>query len=125
MPVPSQQTQTDRKLELTKCVWRVISPLLSNILLDDLDRELEKRGHRFCRYADDCNIYVGCKRSGERVMQATTAFLERRLKLQVNANKSAVARPWERKFLGYSMTRHRKPKLKIAQPSRERLAEKI
>jgi RNA-directed DNA polymerase len=58
-------------------------------------------------------------------MQAITAFLERRLKLQVNANKSAVARPWERKFLGYSMTRHRKPKLKIAQPSRERLAEKI
>jgi RNA-directed DNA polymerase len=102
-----------------------LSPLLSNILLDDLDCELEKRGHRFCRYADDCNIYVGCKRSGERVMQAITAFLERRLKLQVNANKSAVARPWERKFLGYSMTRHRKPKLKIAQPSRERLAEKI
>ena len=102
-----------------------LSPLLSNILLDDLDRELEKRGHCFCRYADDCNIYVGCKRSGERVMQAITAFLERRLKLQVNATKSAVARPWERKFLGYSMTRHRKPKLKIAQPSRERLAEKI
>jgi RNA-directed DNA polymerase len=102
-----------------------LSPLLSNILLDDLDRELEKRGHRFCRYADDCNIYVGCKRSGQRVMQAITAFLERRLKLQVNATKSAVARPWERKFLGYSMTRHRIPKLKIAQPSRERLAKKV
>lgn len=102
-----------------------LTPLLSNILLDDLDRELEKRGHRFCRYADDCNIYVGCQRSGQRVMQAITAFLERRLKLQVNAAKSAVAPPWERKFLGYSMTRHSKPKLKIAQPSRERLAEKI
>jgi RNA-directed DNA polymerase len=102
-----------------------LSPLLSNVLLDDLDCELEKRGHRFCRYADDCNIYVGCQRSGQRVMQAITAFLERRLKLQVNAAKSAVARPWERKFLGYSMTRHKKPKLKIAQPSRERLAEKI
>lgn len=102
-----------------------LSPLLSNILLTDLDRELEKRGHRFCRYADDCNIYVGCKRSGERVMTAIAAFLERRLKLKVNAAKSAVARPWQRKFLGYSMTWHRKPKLKIAQPSVERLAEKI
>ena len=102
-----------------------LSPLLSNILLDDLDRELERRGLGFCRYADDCNIYVGSKRAGERVMQAVTAFLERRLKLKVNASKSAVARPWERKFLGYSMTWHKKPKLKIAQPSRERLAEKI
>ncbi len=102
-----------------------LSPLLSNILLDDLDRELERRGLSFCRYADDCNIYVGCKRSGERVMQSVTAFLEQRLKLKVNASKSAVARPWERKFLGYSMTWHKKPKLKIAQQSRARLAEKI
>jgi RNA-directed DNA polymerase len=102
-----------------------LSPLLSNILLDDLDRELEKRGLSFCRYADDCNIYVGSKRAGERVMQAATAFLERRLKLKVNASKSAVARPWQRKFLGYSMTWHRKPKLKIAQQSCKRLAEKI
>jgi len=102
-----------------------LSPLLSNILLDDLDRELEGRRLSFCRYADDCNIYVGSKRAGERVMQAVTAFLGRRLKLKVNASKSAVARPWERKFLGYSMTWHKKPKLKIAQPSRERLAEKI
>ena len=102
-----------------------LSPLLSNILLDDLDRELEGRRLSFCRYADDCNIYVGSKRAAERVMQAVTAFLERRLKLKVNASKSAVARSWERKFLGYSMTWHKKPKLKIAQPSRERLAEKI
>ena len=102
-----------------------LSPLLSNILLDDLDRELERRGLSFCRYADDCNIYVGSKRARERVRQAVTAFLERRLKLKVNASKSAVARPWERKFLGYSMTWHKKPKLKIAQPSRARLAEKI
>ncbi len=102
-----------------------LSPLLSNILLDDLDRELERRRLSFCRYADDCNIYVGSRRAGERVMQAVTAFLERRLKLKVNASKSAVARPWERKFLGYSMTWHQKPKLKIAQQSRERLAEKI
>jgi len=102
-----------------------LSPLLSNILLTDLDRELEKRGHRFCRYADDCNIYVGSQRSGQRVMAAVTAFLERRLKLKVNAEKSAVARPWQRKFLGYSMTWHRKPKLKIAPTSRERFTEKI
>ncbi len=102
-----------------------LSPLLSNILLTDLDRELEKRGQGFCRYADDCNIYVGSKQSGERVMTAITAFLERRLKLQVNAAKSAVARPWQRKFLGYGMTWHRKPKLKIASPSRERFAEKV
>jgi len=102
-----------------------LSPLLSNILLDDLDHELERRGLSFCRYADDCNLYVGSRRAGERVMQAVTAFLERRLKLRVNASKSAVARPWQRKFLGYSMTWHRKPKLKIAQPSRQRLAEKI
>ena len=102
-----------------------LSPLLSNILLDDLDRELERRGLSFCRYADDCNIYVGSKRAGERIMQAVTVFLEQRLKLKVNAFKSAVARPWARKFLGYSMTWHKKPKLKIAQQSRERLAEKI
>ena len=102
-----------------------LSPLLSNILLTDLDRELERRGHRFCRYADDCNIYVRTRRSGQRVMTVITAFLEQRLKLKVNAAKSAVARPWQRKFLGYSMTWHQKPKLKIAQPSRERFAEKI
>jgi RNA-directed DNA polymerase len=102
-----------------------LSPLLSNILLDDLDRELERRGHRFCRYADDCNIYVKSERAGQRVRQSITAFLEQRLKLKVNASKSAVARPWERKFLGYSMTWHRKPKLKIASQSRERLREKI
>jgi len=102
-----------------------LSPLLSNILLDDLDRELERRGHRFCRYADDGNIYVGSQRAGQRVMAAITAFLEQRLKLKVNASKSAVARPWERKFLGYSMTWHKKPKLRIAPQSRERLVEKI
>jgi RNA-directed DNA polymerase len=102
-----------------------LSPLLSNILLTDLDRELEKRGHRFCRYADDCNIYVGSERAGQRVMAAVTAFLERRLKLKVNAEKSAVARPWQRKFLGYSMTWHQEPKLRIAEPSRRRFAEKV
>jgi len=102
-----------------------LSPLLSNVLLDDLDRELERRGHRFCRYADDCNIYVKSDRAGQRVRQSITAFLEQRLKLKVNAAKSAVARPWERKFLGYSMTWHKTPKLKIAPQSRIRLTEKI
>ena len=79
-----------------------LSPLLSNILLDDLDKELEKRGHSFCRYCDDFNIYVASERSGKRVMGSITAFLEDRLKLKVNRQKSAVDRPWKRKFLGFS-----------------------
>ena len=79
-----------------------LSPLLSNILLDDLDKELEKRGHAFCRYADDCNIYVASKRAGERVLASVTKFLAERLKLTVNAAKSAVDHPWHRSFLGYS-----------------------
>ena len=114
-----------RKVKIPKLQGGSLSPLLSNILLEDLDRELERRGHRFCRYADDCNIYAGSHRTGQRVMQSITAFLEQRLKLKVNACKSAVARPWQRKFLGYSMTWHRKPKLKIAPQSRPCLVEKI
>jgi RNA-directed DNA polymerase len=102
-----------------------LSPLLSNILLDELDKELERRGHKFCRYADDCNIYVQSRSSGERVMQSITSFLDRRLRLKVNAEKSAVARPWERKFLGYSMTPNRKPRLKVAQESVKRLKGKL
>ena len=86
-----------------------LSPLLSNILLTELDRELERRGHAFCRYADDCNIYVRSKAAGERVMASITRFLADTLKLTVNVAKSAVARPWERKFLGYSLTRHKAP----------------
>ena len=80
-----------------------LSPLLSNIILDGLDKELEKRGHRFCRYADDCNIYVKSKRAGERVMENITSFIEGKLKLKVNINKSAVERPWKRKFLGFTL----------------------
>jgi RNA-directed DNA polymerase len=98
-----------------------LSPLLSNIMLDDLDKELERRGHAFCRYADDCNIYVKSKRSGQRVMASITQFLETRLRLKVNRDKSAVDRPWRRKFLGYSMTFHRQPRLKVAEASVERL----
>lgn len=102
-----------------------LSPLLSNLLLTDLDRELESRGHGFCRYADDCNIYVGSRAAGDRVMAAIPEFLEKKLKLKVNADKSAVARPWQRKFLGYSMTWHQQPKLKIAEASRQRFADKV
>ncbi|MDG2835038.1 group II intron reverse transcriptase/maturase, partial [Vibrio parahaemolyticus] len=79
-----------------------LSPLLSNILLDELDKELERRGHRFCRYADDCNIYVKSKRAGDRVLRSITKFLEQKLKLKVNDDKSAVSSPTKRKFLGYS-----------------------
>jgi len=94
-----------------------LSPLLSNLLLDDLDRELEKRGLRFVRYADDCNIYVRSRRAGERVMDSVTGWLEKKLKLRVNREKSAVGRPWERKFLGFSFTNHRWPKRRIAPES--------
>ena len=102
-----------------------LSPLLSNILLDELDKELERRGHKFCRYADDSNIYVQSRSAGERVMKSITKFLERRLRLKVNAEKSAVARPWERKFLGYSLTWHRQARLKVAASSVQRLKEKL
>src|SRR5215467_12078373 len=91
-----------------------LSPLLSNLVLDELDRELERRGHRFVRYADDCNIYVASERAGKRVMQSVRSFLRRRLKLKVNEAKSAVARPPERKFLGFSFTSGAKPKRRIA-----------
>ena len=102
-----------------------LSPLLSNILLTDLDRELERRGHAFCRYADDCNIYVRSEAAGARVLVSITRFLEERLKLNVNAAKSAVDRPWNRKFLGYSLTAHKAPKLRIAPTSIDRLKAKV
>jgi len=102
-----------------------LSPLLSNILLTELDRELERRGHAFCRYADDCNIYVASERAGARLMASLTGFLGERLKLKVNEAKSAVARPWQRTFLGYGMTWHPRPKLRIAGSSQRRLTEKL
>ena len=80
-----------------------LSPLLSNLVLDELDRELERRGHRFVRYADDCNVYVRSKKTGRRVMASLTRFIEGRLKLQINTEKSAVARPWQRSFLGFTV----------------------
>jgi len=102
-----------------------LSPLLSNIFLDDLDKELERRGHKFCRYADDCNIYVGSRKAGESVMASITRFLEKRLKLKVNREKSAVDRPWKRKFLGYSMTSNMQPRLKAASETVRRLKGKL
>src|SRR5207253_3736101 len=81
-----------------------LSPLLSNLVLDDLDKELTRRGHRFCRYADDCNIYVRSRRAGDRVMASVSRFLTQKLRLTVNEAKSAVARPEERKFLGFSIS---------------------
>ncbi|HEV2321224.1 MAG TPA: group II intron reverse transcriptase/maturase, partial [Gammaproteobacteria bacterium] len=102
-----------------------LSPLLSNILLTDLDRELERRELAFCRYADDCNIYVRSRMAGERVMRGIRTFLEEVLHLRVNAKKSAVARPWARKFLGYSFTAHREGRLRVAPESVHRLTTRI
>lgn len=102
-----------------------LSPLLSNVLLDELDRELERRGHRFVRYADDANIYVRSRRAGERVLTTIERFLRERLRLVVNREKSAVDRPWKRKFLGYTFTPHYQPKLKVAPESVQRLKGRL
>jgi RNA-directed DNA polymerase len=102
-----------------------LSPLLSNIVLDEFDRELERRGLRFARYADDCNVYVRSRRAGERVMASITRFITTKLKLKVNQQKSAVARPWERKFLGFSFTANREPKRRIAPKAVLRFKEKV
>ena len=100
-----------------------LSPLLSNIVLDEFDRELERRGLRFARYADDCNGYVRSRRAGERVMASLTRFIT--TKLKVNEQKSAVARPWERKFLGFSFTANREPKRRIAPKAVIRFKAKV
>ena len=102
-----------------------LSPLLSNFVLDELDKELEKRGHKFVRYADDCNIYVKTERAGLRVMASVQRFIEERLRLKVNEKKSAVDRPWKRKFLGFSFTVHKEPKVRIAKSSLVRMKKKI
>jgi group II intron reverse transcriptase/maturase len=103
-----------------------LSPLLANVLLDEVDKELEKRGHAFARYADDCNVYVQSKRAGERVMQALRD-LYGRLKLRVNESKSAVARPWDRKFLGYSfwVTKKNEVKLRVAPKALEAMKDRV
>lgn len=102
-----------------------LSPLLSNIVLDEFDRELERRGLRFARYADDSNIYVRSRRAGERVMKSITRFIAAKLKLRVNQQKSMVGRPWERKFLGFSYTANRQPKRRIAPKAVERFKGRI
>ena len=102
-----------------------LSPLLSNLVLDELDRELERRQHRFVRYADDCNIYVASERAGKRVMQSVTSFIQRRLKLKVNETKSAVARPQERKFLGFSFTGGAEVKRRVAPKALLRCKQRV
>jgi RNA-directed DNA polymerase len=102
-----------------------LSPLLSNLVLDELDRELEARGHHFVRYADDCNIYVRSERAGQRVMESVTRFITQKLKLKVNETKSAVARPAERKFLGFSFTDGSEVKRVIAPKALERFKKRI
>ncbi len=102
-----------------------LSPLLSNLVLDELDRELERRGHRYLRYADDCNIYVRSKRAGQRVMESITRFITQKLKLKVNETKSAVARPQERKFLGFSFSTGPAIKRVVAPKALERFKHRI
>src|SRR5205807_5592436 len=102
-----------------------LSPLLSNLMLDVLDKELEKRGHRFVRYADDCNIYVRSQRAGERVLAGIERFLEKRLKLKINKAKSAVAKPSVRKFLGFSFTSGKEPRRRIAPQAIARLKARV
>jgi RNA-directed DNA polymerase len=102
-----------------------LSPLLSNIVLDEFDREVERRGLRFARYADDCNIYVRSRRAGSRVMESLARFITTKLKLKVNAQKSAVARPWERKFLGFSFTNEEAPRRRIAPKAVDRFKERV
>ena len=102
-----------------------LSPLLANILLDDVDKELERRGHCFCRYADDMQVYVRSRRAGERVMASLSDYLESSLRLTVNRDKSAVDRPWNREYLGYTLTRHKRPKLTLAKTSLQRLMQRV
>lgn len=90
-----------------------LSPLLSNIVLDELDKELERRGHSFCRYADDCNIYVRSRRAAQRVMDSISRYVENKLRLRVNRDKSAIDRPWKRTFLGYSFTHNKQTKIRV------------
>src|SRR5262249_2999550 len=102
-----------------------LSPLLSNVLLDELDKELEKRGHRFVRYADDCNVYVKSEAAGKRGEGSLEEFLRARLRAKGKQEKNAGGRPGERKLLAYTMSRNKKPKLKVAPQSVKRLKDKL
>lgn len=101
-----------------------LSPLLSNIMLDELDKELEKRGHKFCRYADDCNIYIRSEKAGQRVLSSIGKFLEKKLKLKINSSKSGVAKAHQRKFLGYSFTWEKEARVRVAKESIRRFRKK-
>src|SRR5215472_14504187 len=122
---PKTEDPTTQAVKITFCVSGVLSPLLSNIVLDEFDRELERRKLRFARYADDSNIYVRSRRAGERVMKSLVRFIATRLKLKVNEQKSAVAEPWERKFLGFSFTSGQTPKRRIAPKAVLRFKERV
>src|SRR5439155_10438822 len=122
---PKTEDPTTQTVKITFCVSGVTSPVVSNIVLNELDQELERRGHRFTRYADDCNIYVRSRRAGERVMRSVTRLLTTKLKLRVNSEKSAMARPWERKFLGFSFTNHKPPKRRLAPKAMARFKERV
>ncbi|SSL81945.1 Retron-type reverse transcriptase [Klebsiella pneumoniae] len=102
-----------------------LSPLLANIVLNELDWELERRGHSFARYADDCQIYTGSKRAGERIKQSIERFIETRLRLKVNKSKSALARPWERSFLGFTFSRSKGNRVKVSDKALNRLKDKL
>src|SRR5438445_8342859 len=103
-PHQSAATPAQPQAKVTFCVQGPLSPLLSNLVLDDLDKELTRRGHRFCRYADDCNIYVRSRRAGERVMTSVSRLLTAKLRLTVNEAKRAGSRREERKFLGFRIS---------------------
>jgi len=102
-----------------------LSPLLSNIILDELDKELEQRGHDFVRYADDCNIYVGSRKAGERVKGSISQWIESNLKLKLNETKTQVTRPWQSTFLGYSFTWHKRPLIRVPKESVQRFKRKV
>ncbi|WP_347548065.1 group II intron reverse transcriptase/maturase [Pseudalkalibacillus hwajinpoensis] len=102
-----------------------LSPLLSNIVLNELDKELESRGIRFVRYADDCQIYVGSRRAAERILRNISQFIKKKLKLKVNKEKSAIDRPWKRTFLGFSFTLHRDSKIRVAKQSIQRAKQEL
>src|SRR6184192_553517 len=122
---PKTEDRSPQTVKITFCVRGVLSPLLSNLVLDELDRELERRGHRYLRYADDCNIYVRSQRAGQRVIEGITRFITHKLKLKVNESKSAVARPQERKILGFSFSTGPEIKRIIAPKALDRFKQRI
>ncbi len=118
------QRNTSLELEVIFCVYGVLSPVLANVVLDEMDWELHRRAHRFARYADDCNIAVKSERAGQRVMRSVTRWLEDSLRLTVNTRKIAVDRPWNRKFLGFTLSRRDKS-LKVADAAIGKLKDRV